>query len=169
MLSTFYSTVAQVCFVLLGLWWVVVQFKFEPWMGDPRRRRTSRHVSLYFLLPGIMSLFALLSSRITTLWRIGFGAAALLGVAEAILALLGPNHETRPSRRATTALTGLMYLLIAIVALAPSIASGLPGEPKRIEVEGILVSILLFVGTAYAWVMFIELPAATGDAPGTNR
>ena len=34
MLQTFYSTTAQVSFTLLGLWWVVVQFKFDAWADD---------------------------------------------------------------------------------------------------------------------------------------
>jgi hypothetical protein len=164
MLETFYSTVAQLCFVLLGLWWVVVQFKFETWKGDRRRRRTSRHVSLYFLLPGIMSLFALLSSRVTVLWRIGFGVMAAIGVIEAVLALTGRDRETRPSRQIVTVLTGLLFLAIAIFALAPSLATGLPGDLRPIEVEGILVSVLLFVGTTYAWAMFVEEETTTTAA-----
>ena len=159
MLETFYATTAQVSFTLLGLWWVVVQFKFDAWIDDPPRRRTARHVSLYFLLPGIMSLFAILASRLTALWRIGFGISAVLGLIEAVLALQRRGDMVR-SRRITTALTALVYLLVAIVALAPTSASGLPGDPKGIEIEGILVTILLFIGTGFAWVMFVERPPA---------
>ena len=78
-----------------------MQFKFDAWADDPRRRRTARHVSLYFLLPGVMSLFAILSSRLTALWRIGFGVSAVLGLVEALLALQDGRSMVRPggSRR----------------------------------------------------------------------
>ena len=59
MLDSFYSTAAQLSFVLLGLWWVVVQFKFDRWRHDPARRRMAYDISSFFLLPGLMSLTSL--------------------------------------------------------------------------------------------------------------
>jgi hypothetical protein len=36
----------------------------------------------------------------------------------------------------------------------------MPGAPKGIEIEGVLVAVLLFIGTSFAWVMFVERPPA---------
>ena len=167
MLETFYATVAQVSFTLLGLWWVVVQFKFDAWATDPARRRMSRHVSMYFLVPAVMSLFALLATRVSAVWRIGFGVSAVLGLVEALFSL----RETRPSDRrgalrwAATALGALLYLVVAIVAAAPELATSLPGELRPIEVEGMLLAILLFIGASFAWSMFVERGASGQGRP----
>src|SRR5215831_14563649 len=132
MLSDFYSTVAGICFTLLGLWWVVVQFKFDAWSADPARRRTSFHVSMYFLVPGIMSLFAILSAHLTQLWRIGFAVSATIGLVESLL--LNASRPTPGNRARWTviALTALAYLLVAVVAIDPTIAANLPGDPHGI-------------------------------------
>ncbi len=166
MLSDFYSTVAGICFTLLGLWWVVVQFKFDAWSADPARRRTSRHVSMYFLVPGIMSLFAILSARLTTLWRIGFGVAAAIGLVESLL-LIGASRPVPGNRIrwAVTALTAIVYVLVAIVAIDPTLAADLPGNPRGIEVEGVLISILLFIGASFAWAMFVERTGVPPSSP----
>lgn len=51
MFDSFYSTVAQASFTLLGLWWVVLQIRYGPWMRNPGVRRAVYDISLYFLLP----------------------------------------------------------------------------------------------------------------------
>src|SRR5204863_450425 len=61
-LDGFYGAMAQVSFTLLGLWWVVVQFKYSDLMRDRRRRIQAYDTSLYFVLPGIMSLISQLAS-----------------------------------------------------------------------------------------------------------
>jgi hypothetical protein len=52
MFQSFYSTVAQTAFTLLGLWWVALQIRYGPWMRDRRVRRAVYDISLYFFLPG---------------------------------------------------------------------------------------------------------------------
>jgi hypothetical protein len=48
--------VAQASFTLLALWWVLLQIRHDEWFADTAYRRRAYDVSLYFLLPGIMSL-----------------------------------------------------------------------------------------------------------------
>jgi hypothetical protein len=38
-LETFYQTVAQLSFTLLGLWFLVLQTKYQEWIGSPTDRR----------------------------------------------------------------------------------------------------------------------------------
>ncbi len=45
-------------------------------MRTPHHRRLACHASLYFALPGIMSLVSLLAERLTYLWRVGFAVTA---------------------------------------------------------------------------------------------
>ncbi len=58
--ETFYTTVSSISFTLLGLWWVVVQGR-ETWRMNPARRRMAYVVSLHFVLPGVMSILALVA------------------------------------------------------------------------------------------------------------
>ena len=76
-LQDFYGSMAQISFTLLGLWWVVVQFKYADFMKDRRRRLQTYDTSLYFVLPGIMSLISLLTTT-GLLWRITFTISAIL-------------------------------------------------------------------------------------------
>src|SRR5688572_12185224 len=60
MLESFYSTVAQASFTLLGLWWVLLQIRHDEWIGDAPYRQSVYDISFYFLLLGMMSLASLL-------------------------------------------------------------------------------------------------------------
>jgi hypothetical protein len=55
-LQQFYSTTAQACFTILSVWWVFLGLNFQRWVKDRYRRLMLYDVSLYFLLPGLMSL-----------------------------------------------------------------------------------------------------------------
>lgn len=61
-------TVSSISFTLLGLWWVVVQGR-ETWRMNLARRRMAYVVSLHFVLPGVMSVLALVAPDIGILWR----------------------------------------------------------------------------------------------------
>ncbi len=91
-LQAFYQTVAQLCFTLLGLWWLVLQTKYSEWIGNPERRRMITNISLYFLLPGTMSLLALLSPQAHYLWQVAFVLAGGLGAFETAALI---RHERR--------------------------------------------------------------------------
>lgn len=79
-METFYTVVAELSFTLLGLWWLVVQTRHDLWIRDPLRRRIATNISLYFLLPGSMSLFALLQPEVGGFWRLAFVTAGGVGV-----------------------------------------------------------------------------------------
>ena len=163
MLETFYSDLASVCFTLLGLWWVVVQFKFEAWMHHPARRRMAYDISLYFLLPGIMSLSSLLAADATVLWRLGFGIAGVLGAVETVALLRSPEESASwsPWVRAGHWVAVALYVLIAVVAVQPALVRTLGLDLSPRTVEGILVTLLVFLGAQFVWEMF----ARTFDAP----
>ena len=61
----FYSTAANVSFILLGFWWAVVSLKRDYWTADPLRRRIGYFTSLHFVVMGISSLISLLSDQDT--------------------------------------------------------------------------------------------------------
>jgi hypothetical protein len=160
MLDTFYSTSAQVCFTLLGLWWVVVEFKHQDWMADIQRRRMAYDVSLYFLLPGIMSLISLLSDDANAkfLWRVAFGVTGLIGFVEVIFMLA--RSGTAMPRVMGLALSRwfvlALYGLITVIALFPELVGNLGIALRPIEVEALLLSLLVFLGVNFAWVLFAQ-------------
>jgi len=158
MLDTFYSTSAQISFTLLGLWWVVVQFKHEEWMRNTAYRRMAFDISLYFLLPGIMSLISLLATENRIIWRVAFGAAGLIGLVETLLILVTTRSDKGVSSgvRIGRWVIAAIYALVVILAAFPDIAAtiGLPLAP--IEVEAILVALIMFTGVTFAWFLFAE-------------
>ena len=155
-METFYATAAGLSFGLLGLWWVVVQFKYDAWLTDPARRRMAYDISLYFLLPGIMSLASLLATRELYLWRIGFGAAAVLGIVETAMLLPALNSSKDRFGLISSVITLVIYALVLVVAFAPTLPSDLGLNLTALEAEGILLTLLLFLGVNLVWRWFFE-------------
>jgi hypothetical protein len=54
------------------------------------------------------------------------------------------------------ALTLPLYLVILAVAIHPSLAPDLGVHLKPLETEAVVVSLLLFVGINYGWLLFME-------------
>jgi hypothetical protein len=168
MLDSFYSTVASLSFALLGLWWVVVQFKADLWLTDPVRRRRAYGISLYFLLPGLMSLLSLLAAEATWLWRVGFGVAGVMGMIEAVTILAGrPTSGAAGGTRAVTAshvATLILYALVVVVAAWIGLPDALGLDLRSLVIEGILVTLILLLGVNLAWRYFVET-APTPSSP----
>ena len=158
-LADFYKTISAISFTLLGLWWVVAQVKYSDWAVDPRRRRQAYAVSLYFLLPGVMTLMSAINSELSLLWRLAFGIAGTVGLIEVVLYATS-GIRTGPAT-ALRVCAVLLYALIIAFAVHPPLAGalGLGLAPK--EVESILVALLIVVGVNIAWFVFVE-PAPTG-------
>jgi hypothetical protein len=159
--ETFYSTFAQLAFALLGLWWVVVQFRHEEWMRDRRRRGNAFYVSLYFALPGLMSLLSLLSADATLIWRTAFGVAGLFGV------IVGARLALAASSTWETVATWLgvvLFGVVTLVAAVPSLVASMGLSLTPIQVEGITLSVILLVGVAHAWRMFADPSPVQGDS-----
>jgi hypothetical protein len=163
-LATFYQTVAQLCFTLLGLWWLVLQTKYQEWTADAARRRMLTNISLYFLLPGSMSLMALLAGQQHLLWQVSFFIASAIGAVETSTII---RHERELlGRRAHWTRSALLWAgagLYAVVALA-ALAAIIPGAAGRLHIDplttaGVLITLLVVAGVLLAWLYFIE-PAA---------
>ncbi len=158
--NTFYSTSATAAFALLGLWWVVVAERRSDWLKVGTRRRQAYTVSLYFTLPGIMSLISLVSQGQTSIWRLAFGVTGTLGAIETVAALLAAR--TQPDYRgrigALLATSFPFYIVIVVVAISPSVAHDLGITLKPLETEALAVSVLMFLGINFAWLLFFERP-----------
>ncbi len=160
-MDAFYQTVSGFCFTLLGLWWAVVQFRHAEWMGNLRQRRVAYSVHLSFLIPGIMSLGAMIAGDIKILWRLVFIVACAFG----ILAMLFLSVRTSTDDGKTYHgffirqgrwLTIALYALIAVIAARPDLAGIFGGSLKPLQVEGLLLTLLVFVGVSVAWDFLAE-------------
>jgi len=158
--EVFYQTVAQLSFTLLGLWWLVLQTKYSEWIHDRLRRRMATNITLYFLLPGSMSLLALLATDSRLLWQVSFIIAAVIGAVTTILFLrdaLKSPWRNPMSIRVISLASGLgvaLYILVIIVALAPDLFRAMGATP--LTVAGIGVTLLVIVGVTLAWTYFVE-------------
>ena len=153
-MADFYSSASAVCFVLLGLWWVVVQLKFDEWRDDRSKQRMAYRISLYFLLPGLISMLSLLEVEGTFFWRSVFVTGAVVGVVETIASRVSGRS------RAAVAATLALYVLMAVVAVSPGVVLRLlPGLPP-LAVEGILLTMLVLLGVNMAWSQLFAPPPA---------
>ncbi|SRR6266498_1270794 len=153
MLTDFYIAFATVCFTLLGLWLIVVQTRHAEWRGLAVHRRRAYGVALHFSLPGLMSLLSLIDPASTALWRISFAIVA--GGGAIVLAFVRGPAPTRLGTAAYLAAV-ILYVLIAIVAAAPSIVADLGVSARPLRVEATLLTILVFLGVNVAWLLLFD-------------
>ena len=159
MLNQFYAAFAPLSFTVYGLWLVVVQTRYADWRHSPAHRTRAYAVSLHFVIPGLMSLLALVDPANNTVWRVSFSLSAAGGAL--ILGYLQFSPIPTPSGRlwrleSTT--TIILYLLVLLVAVVPSMAWHI-GAPIR--VEAVLLSLIVFLGVNVAWaLMFDEVAPA---------
>lgn len=155
--GTFYATTSAVSFTLLGFWWVVVQFRHEEMTQDRGRRRLAFVVSLHFILPGLMSLGSLLTADAPVVWRLTFGSAGIAGMIAVVLASRGitdPTGAIAAIRRYEWFALPL-YAVITLVAIRPDLVRTMIGlEP--LQVEGTIMTLLVFLGIVFAWALFTE-------------
>ncbi len=157
--DAFYQTVAGFSFTLMGLWWAVVQFRHEEWMARPGWRRLAYCVHLSFMAPGVMSLAALAAGDLKIIWRLAFILASVFAIA-AILYLTRTVRAEGPGAVAAYRgwfiaagrwVTVLLYALVAVVAVAPEAVKLIAADIKPLQVEGLLLTLLVFLGTSVAW------------------
>ena len=171
--DVFYQTMAQLCFTLLGLWWLLLQTKYAEWIGVRARRRMITNISLYFLLPGSMSLMALLSSQVHFLWQVAFLVASVLGAIETVVLMRGARQNA-PSMALAPVLSWLGFLLfvlvglVAALAFVPGMLSGLGIAP--LGATGILLTLVVVLGVTLAWAYFVQPPTdlPARKAPGVE-
>jgi hypothetical protein len=153
MLTDFYVAFTTVCFTLLGLWLVAVQTRHAEWRRSPVHRRRAYGVALHFSLPGLMSLLSLIDPSSTDLWRISFAIVA--GSGAVVLALVrGPTATTLGAVAYGAA--AVLYILIAVVAVAPSVVADLGLSVRPLRVEAVLLTALVFLGVNVAWMLLFE-------------
>lgn len=157
-MEAFYQTVATFCFTLLGLWWGVVQFQHSNWMSDPTWRRMAHSVHLSFVVPGVMSLGAQTAGDLKIIWRIMFVIACALSIVAIVY--LSQATRTRAYRgwflRYGRWLMVAVYALIALFAIAPELAANFGDTLTALQVEGLLFTVLIFLGVSFAWDLLAE-------------
>ena len=144
-------------FTLLGFWWVVVQFRHEEMTQEPGRRRLAFVVSLHFILPGLMSLGALLTGDAPIIWRLTFGLAGIAGMVAVVVASRGVANPTGAiaaiGRYEWLALP--LYAVLTIVAIRPDLVESAVGLAP-LQVEGAVMTVLVFLGIIFAWALFTD-------------
>lgn len=152
--DTFYQTVAGFSFTLVGLWWAIVQFRHEEWMSHPAWRRLIYAVHLSFMIPGVMSLGALAAGDLKIIWRLVFVLASVFAII-ALIILTQLAHAAGGIRGGLLAagrwIMVLLYALIAVVAVDTSLVKLISPEIQPLQVEGLLLTLLIFLGTSVAW------------------
>jgi hypothetical protein len=166
MLTDFYVAFSTVCFTLLGLWIIVVQTRHGEWRQSAVHRRRAYGVALHFSLPGLMSLLSLVDPASTTLWRISFAIVAAGGVLALVL-VRGPA-PTRLGAAAYVAAV-VLYLLIALVAVAPGMVADLGVLALPLRVEAVLLTILVFLGVNVAWLLLFDQAPPPSGLEGPTR
>jgi hypothetical protein len=155
MLDAFYGAFSPACFALLGLWIVAVQLRVDDVRASPELRRRAYVVALFFALPGLMSVIALIDSADPAFWRVSFAVIGLVGVAS-----LYPAHGLPATARAriiTDVAAVLLYLAIAVLALF--------GGIKLERTEAVLLTALVFLGFNVAWLFLFEPLRAAAAQP----
>ncbi|HEX6576740.1 MAG TPA: hypothetical protein VF082_00120 [Jiangellaceae bacterium] len=118
-------------------------------------------MSLGFVIAGTVSLLAQVAPDEPILWRASFALAGLAGaVGTAMLgqALRDVTGEGLLARLLWWVAVPV-YLLVAVVAAVPGIPEALNLRLSSIEVEGFLLTLLVFLGVQAAWVVAMTLKA----------
>ncbi len=152
-MDAFYQTVTSFCFTLLGLWWAVIQFRYDAWMLNPARRRLAHLIHLSFLLPGVMSLGAMLTGDQPLIWRSVFVLVSLFGLAAGIYALVGGPRQAMPggSFLLGQSCAACIYALMLVFALFPGLLQALGWSLLPLQLEGLFLCLLVTVGVNIAW------------------
>lgn len=152
-MGPFYETVAGFCFMLLGLWWAVIQFRYDEWGHDGLHRRMVASVHGSFLIPGVMSLGALLGGDSPLLWQAIFVIAGVVGAVATVSVLVALGSYQGISWVGRVALGGcaVLYGLIAGFALDPGLLAGLGVMLAPLQFEGLCVTLVIVLGVQVAW------------------
>jgi hypothetical protein len=156
-LDAFYGAFSPACFALLGLWLVVVQMRADEVRASRELNRRAYAVALFFALPGLMSVIALIDTGNPLFWRASFVIIAVVGAA-----VLYPAHGLPGGARVRAAAdvaAVLLYTAIVVLALIGG------RDPQR--AEAVLLTALLFLGFNVAW-LFLFAPVAAAETLGAQ-
>jgi hypothetical protein len=162
-LTDFYIAFATVCFTLLGLWIIVVQTRHAEWKRSSLHRRRAYGIALHFSVPGLMSLLALIDPASMQLWRTAFAISALGGALVLVL-VRGPAAGWLGISSYVLAI--LLYILVAIIAISPSLISDAGISARPVRVEAVLLTILVFLGVNVAWLLLFDETSTQQDREG---
>jgi hypothetical protein len=149
-LDSFYSIVSGTCFALVGLWWGVIQFN-KGWLRNDETRALAGGIYLSFLIPGLMSLVAMVSGDNKLIWRVTFVIAAALGMyftTRLIMKTRSSTGSIGPFRR-NRWIVIVLYLLVLVFGANPELAKPLNLQP--LQVEAILLSLLILIAHGLTW------------------
>jgi uncharacterized membrane protein SirB2 len=159
-ISQFYAPFSSTCFVVLGLWLVVIQQRYKEWKGDPHMIRRAFGIGLYFSLPGIMTLISLVNPAEPELWETSYALVALGGAV--VMAVL---YTAADDRLAATAYLAALALYVAIGVIA---VIGFTRHNAQLEnqVDQVLLCVMLFLGVNVAWLLLFGPAHRTATARG---
>lgn len=160
-LSAFYSLMAVTCFTLVGLWWTVVE-KHPEWKTDRRLRKLAGGVYLSFLLPGLMSTFAQVDPSNPLVWRVSFGASAVVGLVTTLTIVQVDRTGIRGPFRRYRWLVAVLYLVVLLLGVFPGLAGQLGLTP--LQAASLVLIALIVLGHGLAWEFMMEPEPAEADS-----
>jgi hypothetical protein len=153
-LDAFYGSMSAASLALLGLWLVAVQMRADEVRASRELVRGTYAVALFFALPGLMSVMALIDTANPLFWRVSFVLISVLGAA-----VLFPVHGLPGGtwvRNVADVLAVILYGAIAVL--------GIIGGPVMERTAAVLLTALVFLGFNVAW-LFLFARIAPADAP----
>jgi hypothetical protein len=149
-MGSFYTALAQICFALLGLWWVVVQTRRETWIGTRARRVAAYSASTNFVAVGLLALVASMESDVTSIWRAGSIAGGVLGGASVAVALVSAEFRQRQVVEEVLILVG--FVLVVLIGAFRLRAFGL----SPLETNAVVNVVIVGLATQVAWQFLVE-------------
>jgi hypothetical protein len=152
MLDAFYAAFSPACLALLGLWLVAVQMRADEVRASPELTRRTYVVALFFALPGLMGVIALIDTANPAFWRVSFAIISLVGAA-----VLFPVHGLPGGARVRNSAdiaAVILYLAIAVLAVI--------GGADMERTVAVLLTALIFLGFNVAW-LFLFAPIASAE------
>ncbi len=147
-LNAFYGFFSATCFTLVGLWWNVVQ-QHPDWMRVQELRRAVGGVYLAFFLPAVMGLFAQIGGVETpAFWRVSFVVVAVVGCVSTVR-LFALTRDGGPSAAPYQIGSALIYAVVAVVGVAPTLAKPLGVTP--LQTEAVLLILLIVLAHGLVW------------------
>lgn len=156
-LDEFYKIASALAFTLLGLWWVVIQLRYQNGQGTEAERRHAYGVLLLFLLPGLMSLLSLVDDS-EEWWRVVFGIIAALGFAEVALYYAARAGEMTDTAKALRVVSAAVYGLILLVAVFPDAGIEMGLGLEGLELEALLIGALFVIGIHHVFLAITSKP-----------
>jgi len=160
----FYSLFASMCFVLVGLWWTVLDRRAD-WRRDPARRGRAAAVMAAFLLPGAMGMGAQIAPE-PVWWRSIFAVISVVGAAASWRLFRSERgYAARPVSRWQWGLV-VGYLLVAVVSVVPGVGSLV--RLSDVQVAAFVLVAVVLLGHALAWE-FLSAPDEVEPLPAASR